>query len=71
MKKIIGAILMVIGGYLIVRGHDISRSVDSQIRNIANQITGASDDKVMLYYVGGAVCCAVGFVMIFFLPSKR
>lgn len=71
MQKVIGAVLLVVGAFLIMRGHDISRSFNAQFRHIADQFTGASNDKMMFYYVGGAICCAVGFVMAFFLPSKK
>ncbi len=68
MNKIIGVILLVAGIFLLVRGHDISQSVNSQVKNL---FTGSPTDKVVYYYVGGAICCAAGFVFAFFLPSKK
>ncbi len=67
MHKIIGAILLVVGVFLLVRGHDISQSVNSQVKNL---FTGEPTDKVMYYYVSGAICCAVGLVELF-RPSKK
>jgi uncharacterized membrane protein len=68
MNKIIGVVLLVIGVYLLVRGHDISQSVNSQVKNL---FTGSPTDKSVHFYLGGAICCAVGFVLAFFLPSKK
>ena len=68
MNKIIGAILLVVGIFLLVRGHDISQSVNSQVKNL---FTGSPTDKVTYYYAGGAVSCAAGFVFLFFLPCKK
>ena len=67
MHKIIGAILLVVGVFLLIRGHDISQSINSQVKNL---FTGSPSDKVMYYYLGGAVCCAVGVVELF-RPSKK
>ena len=68
MNKIIGVILVVVGIFLLVRGHDLSRSVNSQVKNL---FTGSPSDKVTYYYFGGAICCAVGLVSMFFWPSKK
>ena len=67
MHKIIGAVLLVVGVFLLIRGHDIAQSVNSQVKNL---FTGSPTDKVMYYYLGGAVCCAVGIVELF-RPSKK
>jgi uncharacterized membrane protein len=67
MHKIIGAILLVIGVFLLIRGHDLSRAIDSQVKNL---FTGSPTGKVTQYYLGGALCCAVGLVEIF-RPSKK
>jgi uncharacterized membrane protein len=67
MHKIIGAILLVIGVFLLIRGHDISQSVNSQVKNL---FTGSPSDKVTYYYVGGAVCGAIGLVEIFRSSKK-
>ena len=68
MHKIIGAILLVLGVFLLVRGHDLSRSIDSQFKNL---FTGSPASRVTQYYLGGALCCAVGFVSAFFWPTKK
>ena len=67
MHKIIGAVLLVVGVFLLIRGHDIAQSVNSQVKNL---FTGSPTDKVMYYYLGGALCGAVGLVEIF-RPSKK
>ena len=62
MHKIIGVVLLVVGVFLIIRGHDIARSVDSQFKDL---FTGSPSSRVTWYYLGGAVCGAVGLVQIF------
>jgi uncharacterized membrane protein len=71
MNKIIGVILLVVGAYLLMRGHDISQSVGGQLQTVANRISGSANGKATQYYLGGAICCAVGFVLAFFLPGKK
>jgi hypothetical protein len=68
MNKIIGVILLGGGIFLLVRGHDISQAVNSQVKNL---FTGSPTDQVTYYYAGGAVCCAAGVVFLFLLPSKK
>ena len=67
MHKIIGVILLVVGVFLLVQGHDFARSLNSQFRNL---VTGSPDRRVTYYYLGGAICCAVGLVE-FFRPEKK
>ena len=67
MHKIIGAILLIVGVFLLIRGDDISHSINSQVKNL---FTGKPTDSVMHYYLGGAICCTVGLV-VFFRPSKK
>jgi uncharacterized membrane protein len=67
MHKIIGVVLVVVGAYLLMQGHDMSRSVNSQVQNL---FTGAPDKHVTYYYLGGALCCAIGLVE-FFRPGKK
>jgi len=62
MQKIIGIVCLVIGVALLLRGHDIAQSVNSQLKNI---FTGSPAHNVVYYYLGGAVLCAVGLTQIF------
>ena len=68
MHKIIGVILLVVGVFLLIQGHDLARSVGSQFKNL---FTGSPPTKVTYYYLGGALCCAVGLVSAFFWPLKK
>jgi uncharacterized membrane protein len=68
MNKIIGVILLVLGGFLLVRGHDISQALNSRVSNL---FTGEPTNRAMYHYLGGALCCAVGLVLTFFLPTKK
>lgn len=56
-KKLSGIVLMVIGVGLAYWGYQMSGSVGSQI---TQAVTGADTDKVMLLYIGGAVCFVAG-----------
>jgi len=67
MHKIIGAILLVVGVFLLIQGHDISRSFVSQVKNIA---VGSPSDKVTYYCLAGAICCAAGLVEVFWSGKK-
>ena len=68
MPKIFGVILLVVGVFLLIRGHDLSRSFISQVRNLA---VGSPPDRVTQFYLAGAICCAVGLVLVFFWPAKK
>ena len=62
MQKIFGVVCLVVGAALLLRGHDIAQSVNSQIKNI---FTGSPTHKVIYYHLGGVVLCAVGLIQIF------
>ena len=67
MHKIIGVILLVVGVYLLLRGHDLSRSISSQFSSL---FSGSPSARVTRFYFGGALVCAVGLVE-FFRPEKK
>lgn len=58
--KIISIILMVIGAGLALRGYQLSGSVGSQI---TQAVTGSDTDKVMTFYIAGAVSFIVGIYL--------
>ncbi len=58
--KIIGLILTVIGIGFAVWGYQLSGSVGSQV---TQAVTGAYTDKVMTYYIFGAVSFVVGMYL--------
>ncbi|MBU4486463.1 MAG: DUF3185 family protein [Candidatus Delongbacteria bacterium] len=62
--KIIGIILMVTGIGLAIWGHQLSGSFGSQI---SQAVTGSDTDKVMTFYIAGAVSFVVGI----FLFAKK
>lgn len=62
--KIISIILIVLGIGLAVWGYQLSGSVGSEI---TQAITGADTDRVMTYYITGAVSFFVGI----YLFSKK
>ncbi len=62
--KILGLALMVLGIGLAVWGYQLSDSVGSQI---TEAVTGADTDKVMTYYIAGAISFVIG---LFFFAKK-
>lgn len=58
--KIISLALMVIGLGLAVWGYQMSGSVGSQL---TQAVTGSDTDKVMTYYIAGAVSFVVGIYL--------
>ena len=58
--KILGIALVVIGIGLAFWGYRLSGSVGSQI---TQAVTGSDTDKVMTFYISGAVCFVVGILL--------
>ena len=58
--KIIGIVLVVIGVGLAVWGYQLSGSVGSQI---TQAVTGSDTDKVMTFYITGAISFVVGIYL--------
>jgi hypothetical protein len=58
--KIIGIALMVLGVGLAIWGYQLSGSVGSQI---TQAVTGSDTDKVMTFYITGAVSFFVGIYL--------
>jgi hypothetical protein len=62
--KIMGLALVVLGIGLAIWGYQLSDSVGSQI---TEAVTGADTDKVMTYYIAGAISFVIGL----FLFAKK
>ncbi|MDD5138981.1 MAG: DUF3185 family protein [Verrucomicrobiales bacterium] len=62
MQRIIGVICLVIGVLLLVWGHDITRSVDSQVKQL---FTGAPVERATYYYIAGTALGLFGLFQIF------
>jgi hypothetical protein len=58
--KIISIVLMVIGVGLVFWGYQLSGSVGSQL---TQAVTGSDTDKVMVFYISGAVNFFVGIYL--------
>jgi hypothetical protein len=63
-NNLIGIIMLIVGGGLAYWGYQKSEGLQSQL---SNAVTGAATDNVMLLYIGGAVCIAIG---LFFTIKK-
>lgn len=62
--RVAGIILVVIGVGVAIWGYQLSDSLSSQI---TQAVTGSDTDKVMTFYIAGAVSFAVGL----YLFTKR
>ena len=58
--KIMGLVLVVLGAGLAIWGYQLSGSVGSQV---TQAVTGADTDKVMMFYITGAVSFFVGIFL--------
>jgi hypothetical protein len=58
--KIVGIILVVLGIGLAIWGYQLSGSIGSQI---TQAVTGSDTDKVMTFYIAGAVSFVVGIYL--------
>lgn len=59
-SKIIGLVLVVVGIGFAVWGFQLSGSIGSQV---TQAVTGSDTDKVMTYYILGAVSFVVGIYL--------
>lgn len=58
--RAIGIALLVLGAGLAFWGFQLSDSVGSQVTEL---VTGSETDRVMMFYIGGAVSFAVGLYL--------
>ena len=58
--KIIGIALTILGVGLAIWGYQLSDSIGSQISQV---VTGSDTDKVMTFYIAGAISFAVGMYL--------
>jgi ABC-type microcin C transport system permease subunit YejB len=63
-NNLIGIILLVVGTGISYWGYQKSEGLQSQL---STAITGSHTDNVMLLYISGAACIAIG---IFFIIKK-
>ena len=59
-KKIAGIVLLVLGAGLAYWGYRLSGGLGSQLNQA---FSGSPTDKVMMFYIGGAVSFAVGLFL--------
>jgi hypothetical protein len=61
-KSLIGIVFLIVGAGLLYWGYQESGGIDSQIESA---ITGSHSDNVMMMYIGGSVCLAIGTFFAF------
>lgn len=59
---LIGSVLLVVGGFLLYWGYNEAESFGGQI---GSAISGSPSDRVLMFYIGGAVCGLLGLFMTF------
>lgn len=62
MQKVIGVVCLVFGLWLIMRGHDVTNSIGSEV---TRAITGTPSSKATHYYLAGAALGGLGGFLIF------
>lgn len=60
-NKIVGIILLVLGGVLIFFGLNATESIGEEV---LEGVTGRYSDETMWYLIGGAVSAVVGLVLL-------
>jgi hypothetical protein len=61
VSKLLSIVFLVAGGGLVFWGYERSRGLESQVSSV---LTGSHSDNVMLLYIGGAVCIAIGAFLL-------
>lgn len=61
LRKIIGLAFLVVGIGLAIWAYQLSGSIGSQIKEV---FSGTPTDKVMMMYIGGAVCAVIGLFLV-------
>jgi hypothetical protein len=61
LKKIIGLAFLVVGIGLAIWAYQMSGSIGSQIKEV---FSGTPTDKVMMMYIGSAVCAVIGLFLV-------
>ena len=61
LKKIFGLAFLMVGIGLAIWAYQMSGSIGSQIKEV---FSGAPTDKVMMMYIGSAVCAVTGLFLL-------
>jgi hypothetical protein len=61
-KSLIGIVFLIVGAGLMYWGYQESGGLDSKIESA---LTGSHSDNVMMMYIGGSVCLAIGVFFAF------
>jgi hypothetical protein len=59
---LIGFILLVVGGLLLYWGYNEAESIGGKI---GSALSGSPSNRVMMFYIGGAVCGLAGLFIAF------
>lgn len=67
MRKAFGIVCLVAGVVLLMRGYNISQSLNSQFKQL---FTGSPTDQAIWYYLAGTALTVTGVFQIFW-PTKK
>lgn len=59
-KKLIGLVLLVVGGVLLYFGFT---ATESPVEALSQSLTGRYSDETMLYLIGGSALAVIGLVL--------
>jgi uncharacterized membrane protein len=62
MQLVVGLIALIIGIFLLVRGHDMAQSIGSQVQQA---FTGAPNNRQTYFYIGGIALSLYGAAQLF------
>jgi preprotein translocase subunit SecG len=63
MQIVVGLIALIIGIFLLVRGHDMAQSIGGQVQQA---FTGAPSNRQTYFYIAGIALTLFGAAYIFF-----
>lgn len=66
MQRVVGVICLIIGIVLLARGHDMAKSLGSQVQQV---FTGAPSNRSTYFYIAGIALVILGASQIFW-PAR-
>lgn len=68
MQLVVGLIALIIGIFLLVRGHDMAQSIGSQAQQL---FTGAPSNRSTYFYISGIAFTIFGAAYVFFGVKQK
>jgi uncharacterized membrane protein len=68
MQIVVGLIALIIGIFLLVRGHDMAQSIGGQAQQL---FTGAPSNRQTYFYIGGIALSLYGAAQLFIAVRSK